>query len=327
MLVVHGHPRAYIPRYGKPSPYHACHPGPARVEPRCRVRRAAVNVILDIGRWPLSTVIAVHQGDGVGLRVYKDGDAVPGKARVGRSTPPPSRPGGHASGRAAIARIAPGGERYTSVPPGHHACRSLARVERAARWRRRAVPLVAGTASTAIVVGSRGERDEVVTSPIRRQARASRRPRASWVTSGRRRLARRACRRPRGRLARGRRLPAGARRGLAPEDGPRPGRSSCRSPCRRLVAAALTAYLALPGPDVAPSPPGRDSARRLPHVAIEPLTEPRRPAPPLEYRSRGSGAGPGRSDRRLRVSSRFSSARPGRGGSTPVAGPVSPDEP
>ncbi len=165
VLVVHGHPPRLHSSYGKPSPYHACHPGPARVELMVRgQKKAAVTANVDIGRGRY-TVIAVHEGDGVGLRVYKDGDAVPGKARVRtiNAAAELDQADMRVDGQP-IARIrAPEASGYTSVPPGRHDL-SVTRPggEGGALASARGVPLVAGTASTAIVVGSRGEPTEVV---------------------------------------------------------------------------------------------------------------------------------------------------------------------
>ena len=82
VLIVHGHPPRIHSSYGKPSPYHACHPGPARVELKVKGQaKPAATANIDIGRGRY-TVIAVPEGKGMGLRVYKDGAAVPGKARM-----------------------------------------------------------------------------------------------------------------------------------------------------------------------------------------------------------------------------------------------------
>jgi len=68
---------------------------------------------------------------------------------------------------------------------------------------------------------------------------------------------------------------------VAPEDGPRLGPFLLSVAVPALVAAALTAYLALPGSGRGASPPVATPPAGLPHVDLEPLTEPRRPAPPL----------------------------------------------
>ena len=122
VLIVHGHPPRLPSSYGKPSPYHACHPGPARVELKVKGQaKPAATANIDIGRGRY-TVIAVPDGDGVGLRVYKDGTAVPGKARM--RTINAAAELGQADMRVdgqAVARIAPDkATGYVSVPPGRH---------------------------------------------------------------------------------------------------------------------------------------------------------------------------------------------------------------
>ncbi len=165
VLIVHGHPPRIRSSYGKPSPYHACHPGPARVELRVEGQaKPAVTANIDIGRGRY-TVIAVPEGKGVGLRVYKDGTAIPGKARM-RTINAASeldraemRVDGHA-----VARIDPDrATSYTSVPPGRHDL-AITRPggEGGALASASGVPLVAGSASTAIVVGSGGEPAQVL---------------------------------------------------------------------------------------------------------------------------------------------------------------------
>jgi hypothetical protein len=160
VLIVHGHPPRLLSSYGKPSAYHACHPGPARLELKVKGQaKPAATANIDIGRGRY-TVIAVPDGDGVGLRVYKDGTAVPGKARV-RTINAAAELGQAAMNvdGQAVARIAPDkATRYASVPPGRHDL-SITRPSGAGGTlaSARGVPLVAGSASTAIVVGSGGE--------------------------------------------------------------------------------------------------------------------------------------------------------------------------
>jgi Domain of unknown function (DUF4397) len=165
VLVVHGHPPRLHSSYGKPSGYHACHPGPAFVELKVKgQKKAAATANVDIGRGRY-TIVAVHEGADIGLRVYKDGDAVPGKARVRtiNAAAELDEADMRVDGRP-IARIrAPEATGYTSVPPGRHDL-SITRPggEGGALASARGVPLVAGTASSAIVVGSRGEPTEVL---------------------------------------------------------------------------------------------------------------------------------------------------------------------
>lgn len=159
VLIVHGHPPRLPSAYGKPSPYHACHPGPARLELRVRgQKKAAVTERIDIGRGKY-TVIAVPKGDGVGLRVYKDDGVVPGKARLRtiNAAAELDRADMRVDGRS-IARLHSGSAtRYASIPPGRHSL-SVTRPggEGGSLASADDVPLVPGTASTAIVVGSRG---------------------------------------------------------------------------------------------------------------------------------------------------------------------------
>ncbi|MBN1529457.1 MAG: DUF4397 domain-containing protein [Thermoleophilaceae bacterium] len=164
-LIVHGHPPRIRSSYGRPSEYFDCHPGPARVELRVEGRsKPAATAELDIGRGRY-TVIAVPEGRRVGLRVYKDGGAVPGKARM-RTINAASELGSaemNVDGRP-VARIRPDrATSYASVPPGRHDL-SITRPDGkgGAIVAKRDAALVAGTASTAIVVGSGGEPTDMV---------------------------------------------------------------------------------------------------------------------------------------------------------------------
>ena len=122
MLIVHGHPPRLPSSYGKPSPYHACHPGPARLELKVEgQKQAAATANIDIGRGRY-TVIAVPEGKGVGLRVYKDGTAVPGKARMRtiNAAAELDKADMRVDGKE-VARIRPAeATSYASVPPGRH---------------------------------------------------------------------------------------------------------------------------------------------------------------------------------------------------------------
>ena len=260
-------PAAIQSSYGKPSPYHACHPGPARVELKVEGQaKPAATANLDIGRGRY-TVIAVPEGKGVGLRVYKDGNRrCRARPACGPSTPPPSstmrRCAWTARRRADRADKATG---YTSVPPGRHDL-SVTRPGGAggALASASGVPLVAGSASTAIVVGSGGSPRRCSWSPTRRPVRASRRPRASSATRGDGGgLAARGSRGDRGRLARGHRLSAGR----SPAGGRAPARGGhCRSGA---------ADPARPHPPVDPGPTAADVV--APH-------HPARPRPELDAR-------------------------------------------
>ena len=165
VLIVHGHPPRLPSSYGKPSPYHACHPGPARLELKVKgQKQAAATANIDIGRGRY-TVIAVPEGKGVGLRVYKDGTAVPGKARMRtiNAAAELDKADMRVDGKE-VARIRPAeATSYTSVPPGRHDL-SVTRMGGAggALATATGVPLVAGTASSAIVVGSRGMPTQVL---------------------------------------------------------------------------------------------------------------------------------------------------------------------
>ena len=105
-------------------------------------------------------MIAVPDDGGVGLRVYKDGNAVPGKARLRtiNAAAELDKADMRVDGQA-IARIRPEeATSYASVPPGRHDL-SVTRMGGGggALASASGVPLVAGTASSAIVLGSRGD--------------------------------------------------------------------------------------------------------------------------------------------------------------------------
>lgn len=165
VLIIHGHPPRIQSSYGKPSAYHACHPGPARVELKVKGQAKPVATAnLDIGRGRY-TIIAVPEGKDVGLRVYKDGSAVPGKARMRtiNAAAELDKAEMRVDGQV-VARIDPDkATGYTSVPPGRHDL-SVTRPGGAggALASASGVPLVAGSASTAIVVGSGGEPAQVL---------------------------------------------------------------------------------------------------------------------------------------------------------------------
>jgi hypothetical protein len=164
-LIVHGHPPRIRSSYGHPSSYQACRPGPARVELKVEgQKKPAATAKLDIGKGRY-TIIAVPEGKKVGLRVYKDGEATPGKARL-RTINAASELGGaemRVDGQP-MAELRPGrATSYASVPPGRHDL-SVTRQDGTggAIVTRRNAPLVAGTASTAILVGSGGEPTDIV---------------------------------------------------------------------------------------------------------------------------------------------------------------------
>ena len=159
-LIVHGHPPRIHSSYGHPSAYHDCHPGPARVELKVEGQaKPAATANIEIGRGRY-TVIAVPEGNKVGLRVYKDGNAVAGKARMrtinaaAELDQAEMRVDGQPLSRIRPDQATP----YASVPPGRHDL-AITRPSGAgaALVSEQGVPLVAGSASTAIVVGSGGK--------------------------------------------------------------------------------------------------------------------------------------------------------------------------
>ena len=165
VLIVHGHPPRLPSSYGNPSPYHACRPGPAKVELKVKGQaKPAATAELEIGRGRY-TVIAVPEGKGVGLRVYKDGNAVPGKARMRTINAAAELDDAEmrVDGQPISPIAADEATGYTSVPPGRH---DLSVTRRGGAGGALAsasdVPLVAGSASTAIVVGSGGEPTRVL---------------------------------------------------------------------------------------------------------------------------------------------------------------------
>ena len=164
-LVVHGHPPRIPSSYGKPSEYFDCHPGPARVELKLKgQKKPAATAELEIGRGRY-TVIAVPDGDKVGLRVYKDGTATPGKARMRtiNAAAELDKADMRVDGQQVSRFGADEATGYASVPPGRHNL-SVTRPggEGGAIASAQSVPLVAGSASTAIVVGSGGEPAQVL---------------------------------------------------------------------------------------------------------------------------------------------------------------------
>jgi hypothetical protein len=165
VLIIHGHPPRLPSSYGKPSAYHPCHPGEARLELRVRgQKQAAANLKMYIGRGHY-TVIAVPAGNGVGLRVYKDDGVEPGEARMRtiNAAAELGRADMRVDGRT-VAQLHPGAAtRYASLPPGRHNLEvTRPGGEGGALASRDDVPLVAGTSSTAIVVGSRGMPTQVL---------------------------------------------------------------------------------------------------------------------------------------------------------------------
>ena len=158
-LIVHGHPPRIASSYGKPSEYHACHPGPARVELKLRgQRKPAATANLDIGRGRY-TVIAVPDRGKLGLRVYKDGTATPGKARMRTINAAAELPAAdmRVDGQQVHRIGSDHATGYASVPPGHRDLSITAPGrEFDALMSAKRVSLAAGSASTAIVVGTRG---------------------------------------------------------------------------------------------------------------------------------------------------------------------------
>ena len=161
VLVVEGHPPRLASSYGKPSVYHACNPGPARLVLRVRGQsEPAATKRIELGRGKY-TVIAVSKGKRVDLRAYQDNGAVrPGRARVRaiHAAAEIDRADVRVDGRVVSPALRPGAAtRYASFAPGRH---NLAITRPGGRGgallSEEGVPLVAGTASSAIVVGSRG---------------------------------------------------------------------------------------------------------------------------------------------------------------------------
>jgi hypothetical protein len=164
-LIIHGHPPRIASSFGKPSGYHACHPGPARVELKLRgQKKPAATANLEIGRGRY-TIIAVPHGSEVGLRVYKDGSATPGQARMRTINAAAELPEAdmRVDGREVSRFGSDQATDYASVPPGRHNL-SVTAPGRASQAlvSARGVSLVAGSASTAIVVGTRGEPTKVL---------------------------------------------------------------------------------------------------------------------------------------------------------------------
>ncbi len=163
-LVVHGHPPRLVSSYGKPSAYHACRPGPAKIDLIVKGERKPVaRTELEIGRG-VYTVVAVPDGDKVAIRAYKDDGVAPGKASL-RTI--------HAAGELMGADVNVDGERisrieqgeatgYTRVPPGRHSVSITRPGGEGGRLASASATLSAGTSSTAFVVGSAGEPTDVV---------------------------------------------------------------------------------------------------------------------------------------------------------------------
>jgi Domain of unknown function (DUF4397) len=164
-LIVHGHPPRIESSYGQPSAYQNCKPGPAKVELKVEgQKKPAATADLEIGRGSY-TVIAVPDNGKVGLLVFKDGAATPGKARL--RTINAAAELDRAEMRVddqPVSWIRPAAAtRYASVPPGRHDL-AITRPggQGGALASASGVPLTAGTASSAIVVGSRGEPAQIL---------------------------------------------------------------------------------------------------------------------------------------------------------------------
>jgi hypothetical protein len=165
VLEIHGHPPIIAAAYGKPSRYRACHPGPAKlVLKRKGSDKPSATLSVDVGRGRY-TIIAVPDGQKTALRVYKDGAARSGKARLRtiHAAPELGRADLRVDGRL-VGEAGPGAAtQYASLPPGRHDL-SVTRPGGAggALVDKPGVPLVAGTAQTAILVGSRGMPTDVL---------------------------------------------------------------------------------------------------------------------------------------------------------------------
>jgi Domain of unknown function (DUF4397) len=160
-LVVPHHPPLLLSTFGKPSAYHACRPGPARLLLMVRGNPKPVatgRTTIGHGRY---TVVAAEEGHKVALRVYRDDGMRPGKARlrVIQAAAEMGRADVRVDGRV-IAPAMSGGAatHYASLEPGRHDLEVTRPGGRGGPLANRpGVPLAAGTASTAIVVGTGGE--------------------------------------------------------------------------------------------------------------------------------------------------------------------------
>jgi hypothetical protein len=165
VLEIQGHPPTIDAAYGRPSAYHACHPGPAKLVLKRRGSdKPTAKLSVDVGRGRY-TIIAVPDGEKTALRVYKDGAARSGKARLRtiHAAPEVGRADVRVDGRL-VGEAGPGAAtRYASLPPGRHDL-SVTRPggDGGALVDKPGVPLVAGTAQTAILVGSRGMPTDVL---------------------------------------------------------------------------------------------------------------------------------------------------------------------
>lgn len=115
------------------------------------------------------TVVAEPKAGGSGavLRVYRDGKPVAGQARFRaiNAGPELGAPDVRVDGRAVAEKLAYGSATgYVAVPPGTHDV-SVTRAGGAggALAVKRSVPLTPGTATTAVIVGSGGERTRILT--------------------------------------------------------------------------------------------------------------------------------------------------------------------
>ncbi|MEA2478708.1 MAG: hypothetical protein QOJ07_630 [Thermoleophilaceae bacterium] len=115
------------------------------------------------------TVVAIpkQSGKGASLSVFEDGKPRPGKARLRmiHATPELGNPDVKVDDRIIAAALKYGDATdYASVPPGNHDI-AIARPRSKAPplVEKKGVPLTAGTSTTAIVLGSRGEQTRIVT--------------------------------------------------------------------------------------------------------------------------------------------------------------------
>src|SRR5215203_1962391 len=115
------------------------------------------------------TVVALPQKDGdkADLRVFEDGKPKAGEARVRaiHAGPELGEPDVRVDERPIAESLAyAGATDYVEVPPGtHDIAVTRAGGEGGALATKKAVPLTAGTATTAVVVGSRGQQTKILT--------------------------------------------------------------------------------------------------------------------------------------------------------------------
>ena len=166
VLIVHGHPPRLPSSYGKPSPYHACHPGPAKVELKVEGQaKPAATAELEIGRGPLHGHSRARRARAWVSASTRTEMRCRARPACGPSMPPPSSTMPRCAWTGSRSRRS----RRTRPPatrrcrPAGTTCRSPGRAGPGGALASASdVPLVAGSASTAIVVGSGGEPTQVL---------------------------------------------------------------------------------------------------------------------------------------------------------------------